>query len=45
MLKNRETNQELFVVVISLVPTEEVKKEMGETEGKKEEEEENEDLD
>lgn len=45
VLKNRETNQELFVVVISLVPTEEVKKEMGETEGKKEEEEENEDLD
>lgn len=37
VLKNRETKQELFVVVISLVPTEEVKKEMGETSDKKEE--------
>lgn len=27
MLKNRETNQELFVVVIELVPTEAAKKE------------------
>lgn len=27
MLKNRETNQELFVVVIELVPTDEAKKE------------------
>lgn len=27
MLKNRESNQELFVVVIELVPTEEAKKE------------------
>lgn len=26
MLKNRETNQELFVVVIELVPTEQAKK-------------------
>lgn len=26
MLKNRETNQELFVVLIELVPTEEAKK-------------------
>ena len=27
MLKNRETNQELFVVIIELVPTEEAKRE------------------
>ena len=27
MLKNRETNQELFVVVIELLPTEQAKKE------------------
>ena len=27
VLKNRETNQELFVVLIELVPTEEAKKE------------------
>jgi hypothetical protein len=27
VLKNRETNKELFVVVISLLPTEEAKKE------------------
>lgn len=27
MLKNRETKKELFVVVISLLPTEEAKKE------------------
>lgn len=29
VLKNRETNKELFVVVISLLPTEKAKKEEG----------------
>lgn len=29
MLKNRETNKELFVVVISLLPTDKAKKEDG----------------
>lgn len=29
MLKNRETNKELFVVVISLLPTEEAKTKFG----------------
>jgi hypothetical protein len=29
VLKNRETNKELFVIVISLIPTEEAKKQDG----------------
>lgn len=52
VLKNRETNQELFVVVIELLPTEQAKKEGAEDPKEKfeevhgkEKEEKNEDLD
>ena len=53
VLKNRETNQELFVVVIELLPTEQAKKEgaedpkekFEEVHGGGKKEEKNEDLD
>lgn len=53
MLKNREINQELFVVVIELLPTEQARKEGAEdpkekfeqVHGSEKKEEKNEDLD
>jgi len=53
VLKNRETDKELFVVVIELLPTEQAKKEgapvpeekLEETHGKEKKAEENDDLD
>ena len=53
VLKNRETNQELFVVVIELLPTEQARKEGAEdskekfeqVHGSEKKEEKNEDLD
>jgi hypothetical protein len=53
VLKNRETNKELFVVVISLIPSEDgvedpeekIKKTHGKEGGAKEKEEANDDLD
>lgn len=53
MLKNRETNQELFVVVIELLPTDQAREEGAEdpkekfeqVHGSEKKEEKNEDLD